>query len=109
MLYLINDNAVPGQATPRNFTSGLSLLFLTDRRLILSVVGGSARPARFSVAEAKLYILTLCHYYNEPISQRSGRKTETVSEPPSHGIWSSSVNSLQGTLGRYVPSGRHIF
>lgn len=54
MLCLVNDNAVPGQATPRNFTSGLSLLFLADQWPILSVVGGSARSARFSVAEGKL-------------------------------------------------------
>lgn len=75
-----------------NLLQCLDLEFSADSPPSSFVIGGPAKPARFSVAEANPHRLTLSHQHHEPISQRSGRKTVTGLEPPSLGIW-QAVNT----------------
>lgn len=77
----------------------LDLEFSAESRSY-SVVIGPVKLARFSVTEANLRRLTLCHQYSELISQKSGRKTVTGPEPPSHGIWWGYVDTPEGATGR---------
>lgn len=91
-LYIFCDSIrdtwiLPNHTTPKFFLWWLGLEFFLDSLPISSVVGCLVKSAKFSVTEGNLNRLTLCHQYNELISQRSGSRTVTDPEPPSHSMW----------------------
>lgn len=81
--------------------------FPADSPPLFFVVGGPAKPARFAVAETNPHRLILSHH--KPISQRSGRKTGTGLEPPSHGVGWALWIPLIPALGRQTPKEKHVF
>lgn len=62
---------------PRTLLPCLDLEFSVDSLPVLSVVGGPAKPVRFSATEANLHRLTLCHQCNGSMSLGLGKKTLT--------------------------------